>query len=85
MPARTLSAAINPRTGENVSRLIHAVRVGEACARAGGTQAARDAGFHTRSTVNHEFRPIPQRRVRLTACRGPRRFLYPAKPQGAPP
>lgn len=62
VPAKTLSAAINRHTGENVSRLINAVRIAEACThlRAGAsvTQAMLDAGFNTKSTFNREFRRI---------------------------
>ena len=62
VPAKTLSAAINRHTGENVSRLINAVRIDEACAHlrvgASVTQAMLDAGFNTKSTFNREFRRI---------------------------
>lgn len=62
VPAKTLSAAINRHTGENVSRLINAQRIDEACAHlrngASVTQAMLDAGFNTKSTFNREFRRI---------------------------
>jgi len=62
VPAKPLSAAINRHTGENVSRLINALRIEDACARlragASVTEAMLEAGFNTKSNFNREFRRI---------------------------
>ena len=62
LPAKTLSAAINRATGDNVSRLINARRIHDACTRlengANVTEAMLDAGFNTKSNFNREFRRV---------------------------
>ncbi|MEZ5752260.1 MAG: helix-turn-helix domain-containing protein [Paracoccaceae bacterium] len=62
VPAKTLSAAINRQTGENVSRLINARRIRDACASLSAgrtvTDAMLDAGFNTKSNFNREFRRV---------------------------
>jgi AraC-like DNA-binding protein len=58
-PAKTLSATINHRTGENVSRYVNRFRVEHACRliREGAavTQAMLASGFNTKSNFNREF------------------------------
>lgn len=57
--AKTLSAAINTHTGENVSRTINAMRIEAAGAAlvSGGsvTSAMLTSGFNTKSNFNREF------------------------------
>lgn len=59
VPAKTLSAAINRTTGQNVSRFINDARIAEAQRRleAGDavTSAIYAAGFNTKSNFNREF------------------------------
>jgi AraC-like DNA-binding protein len=59
VPAKQLSSAINRSRGENVSRAINRLRIGEACSRlANGssvTAAMLDSGFNTKSNFNREF------------------------------
>lgn len=59
VPAKTLSAAINRSTGENVSRYINKARIAEAqSALLKGepvTSAMLSAGFNTKSNFNREF------------------------------
>lgn len=59
VPVKQLSAAINRRTGENVSRYINNFRIAHACARleAGDnvTAAMLASGFNTKSNFNREF------------------------------
>ena len=62
IPVKQLSAAINRRTGGNVSRYVNGFRIERACAglRAGEsvTTAMLSSGFNTRSNFNREFRRI---------------------------
>ncbi len=62
VPVKQLSAAINRKTGENVSRYINAHRVRAACdsLRQGEavTSAMLSAGFNTKSNFNREFARI---------------------------
>ncbi|WP_367310937.1 helix-turn-helix domain-containing protein [Aaestuariibius violaceus] len=59
VPVKTLSAAINRSTGQNVSRYINARRIAHACERltAGDsvTTAMFESGFNTKSNFNREF------------------------------
>lgn len=59
LPVKTVSAAINRSTGENVSRYINAWRIDVACqALIEGenvTSAMLTAGFNTKSNFNREF------------------------------
>ncbi len=59
VPVKQLSAAINRRTGENVSRYINNFRIAHACERlrAGDnvTAAMLASGFNTKSNFNREF------------------------------
>ena len=59
VPAKQLSAAINRKTGANVSRYINARRIGVACAALkegeNVTSAMLSAGFNTKSNFNREF------------------------------
>ena len=59
LPAKQLSAAINRSTGENVSRYVNRLRVGEAqrTLKAGQsvTYSMFSAGFQTKSNFNREF------------------------------
>ncbi len=59
LPAKQLSAAINRSTGENVSRYVNRIRVGEAqrTLKAGQsvTYSMFSAGFQTKSNFNREF------------------------------
>lgn len=64
LPVKSVSAAINRSTGENVSRYINARRVEVACeALINGenvTSAMLTAGFNTKSNFNREFLRIKQ-------------------------
>jgi AraC-like DNA-binding protein len=59
VPAKGLSAAINRVKCENVSRVVNAWRIAEACAQMRGgasvTEAMLGAGFNTKSNFNREF------------------------------
>ncbi len=59
VPIKTLSATINRRTGENISRFINNFRIAHACERlrAGDnvTAAMLASGFNTKSNFNREF------------------------------
>ncbi len=59
VPIKQLSATINRRTGENVSRFINNFRIAHACERleAGDnvTAAMLASGFNTKSNFNREF------------------------------
>ncbi|HQY43612.1 MAG TPA: AraC family transcriptional regulator [Paracoccaceae bacterium] len=59
LPVKTLSAAINRTTSENVSRLINKRRINHACERLGAgdnvTAAWLSSGFNTKSNFNREF------------------------------
>lgn len=59
LPVKTLSAAINSVSGENVSRYINARRIKAACASLergeSVTEAMLSAGFNTKSNFNREF------------------------------
>ncbi|WP_083656378.1 AraC family transcriptional regulator [Mongoliimonas terrestris] len=59
LPAKTVSAAVNRATGENVSRHINGHRIRHACVRldAGDsvTAAMLASGFNTKSNFNREF------------------------------
>lgn len=74
LPAKTVSAAVNRATGENVSRLINGYRIRHACERLsagdGVTAAMLASGFNTKSNFNREF-------LRLTGC-APRDWRTPA-------
>jgi len=64
LPVKTVSAAINRSTGENVSRYINARRVAVACAALQDgesvTSAMLTAGFNTKSNFNREFLRITE-------------------------
>ncbi|MDA7425064.1 helix-turn-helix domain-containing protein [Thalassococcus lentus] len=59
LPRKTLSAAINRTTGENVSRFINRHRIDHACAQlmqgARVTDTWLNSGFNTKSNFNREF------------------------------
>lgn len=59
LPVKTLSAAINRVTGENVSRYINTLRIKAACSALergeSVTDAMLSAGFNTKSNFNREF------------------------------
>lgn len=59
VPAKQLSAAVNRRTGDNVSRYINGFRIDHACAElasgANVTAAMLASGFNTKSNFNREF------------------------------
>lgn len=59
VPVKQLSAAINRRTGENVSRFINNFRIAHACERLRSgdnvTAAMLASGFNTKSNFNREF------------------------------
>ncbi len=59
VPIKALSATINRRTGENISRFINNFRIANACERlAAGdnvTAAMLASGFNTKSNFNREF------------------------------
>ena len=65
VPAKQLSAAINRRTGGNVSRHVNGHRIREACgaleAGASVTEAILASGFNTKSNFNREFRRVTGR------------------------
>ena len=62
VPVKRLSAAINRRTGGNVSRHVNAYRIREACSALEGGASVTDAmlasGFNTKSNFNREFRRV---------------------------
>ncbi len=63
IPSRQISAAINRRTGKNVSQYVNDFRVAEACERlltdtAPVTTIMFDVGFQTKSNFNREFRRV---------------------------
>ncbi len=62
IPAKQVSAAVNRRTGENVSRYVNRLRIDHACARLSvGTTVAEAiyaSGFNTKSNFNREFRRV---------------------------
>jgi len=59
VPAKTLSAAVNRVTGQNISRYVNARRIDHACALLlsgmGVTAAMFASGFNTKSNFNREF------------------------------
>lgn len=59
VPAKSLSAAVNRASGDNVSRYINGYRIRHACAALQGgasvTSAMLDSGFNTKSNFNREF------------------------------
>lgn len=59
VPAKQLSAAINRRTGENVSRHVNGFRIRHACTLLSDGMSVTDAiyasGFNTKSNFNREF------------------------------
>ncbi len=59
VPIKQLSATINRRTGENVSRFINNFRIAHACERLRDgdnvTAAMFASGFNTKSNFNREF------------------------------
>lgn len=62
VPVKRLSAAINRRTGSNVSRYVNGYRIREAChcleGGASVTEAMLASGFNTKSNFNREFRRV---------------------------
>lgn len=58
-PAKEISAAVNQRTGENVSRYVNGHRIAQArgalSAGASVTEAMLESGFNTKSNFNREF------------------------------
>lgn len=63
VPAKTLSAAVNKVTGQNVSRFVNEYRINHACtALSRGEDAITtimfDCGFETKSNFNREFRRV---------------------------
>ncbi|WP_114011176.1 helix-turn-helix domain-containing protein [Cohaesibacter intestini] len=63
IPSRQISAAINRRTGMNVSQYVNDFRIAEACERlladtAPVTTIMLDVGFQTKSNFNREFRRV---------------------------
>ena len=62
VPAKTLSAAVNRRSGENVARYVNRYRIDHACElmRAGQsvTQAMFASGFNTKSNFHREFQRL---------------------------
>jgi AraC-like DNA-binding protein len=59
LPAKTLSAAVNRVTGENISRYVNARRIRHACdlleRGESVTSAMLESGFNTKSNFNREF------------------------------
>lgn len=63
IPTRQISAAINRKTGQNVSQYVNGYRIVEACrlleeTRKPITEIMFDVGFQTKSNFNREFRRI---------------------------
>lgn len=59
VPTKTLSAAVNRVTGENISRHVNRLRIDHACglllSGSGVTVAMFSSGFNTKSNFNREF------------------------------
>ncbi|GAA6142457.1 helix-turn-helix domain-containing protein [Hydrogenophaga sp. 5NK40-0174] len=62
VPAKTLSAAVNRRTGDNVSRYVNQFRIDHACrlmlAGEPVTTAFLTSGFNTKSNFHREFQRV---------------------------
>ena len=63
IPSRQISAAINRKTGKNVSQYVNDFRIAEACERLltdpeSVTTIMLDVGFQTKSNFNREFRRV---------------------------
>ena len=76
VPAKSLSAAINRATGDNVSRLVNGFRIRHACTLLDDglsvTETIYAAGFNTKSNFNREFQRVTGTTPSAWATRSPR-------------